>query len=238
MAIKRIKTGIEGLDAMVDGGLEKGTQVLVIGEVGAGKTIFGLHYLYGGALRGEAGLLVTFEEPGDSLLETMKSFNWRAEEFIEEKKLNILQIKLSELTHEVESGFDMIKQCIAELKPKRLVIDSVGSINSLFPGLPDRKAAMHKLTDTVRESGCTTLLLSQPEEGQNAHQRHGGLEIIVDGIIGLNYILSSGDTRFRSLEVLKMRRTHHHNKRVWFEIKNGIYVDYEEGGSIIWLRKK
>lgn len=238
MAVERIATGIPGFDDLVDGGLERGSQTLVVGDVGAGKTIFGLHYLVGGAKRGDTGLFVTFEESPASLHATMADFGWPSRDEVLPAKIHIIDVPLEELAHEVDAGFPTIVHAIEDIQPDRVVVDSIGSIVHLRDDLASQKASMVKLLFLLREAGCTSLLLAQPEEEPSAHKRHGGLALMADGVVGLNYVLSQGDTRYRSIEVVKMRRTNHHNKRVWFAIKDGIQVDYEGSGSIIWLRKK
>ena len=58
----RIKTGIKGLDDLVGGGFVEGSTILLSGDAGSGKTIFGLQYLFNGASKyDEPGVLVTLE---------------------------------------------------------------------------------------------------------------------------------------------------------------------------------
>jgi KaiC/GvpD/RAD55 family RecA-like ATPase len=61
--ITRVTSGIPYLDALTSGGFIRGTTNLVIGPAGAGKTIFGLHFLLEGARQNENGLLVAMQEP-------------------------------------------------------------------------------------------------------------------------------------------------------------------------------
>jgi KaiC/GvpD/RAD55 family RecA-like ATPase len=72
----RVKTGIEGLDAMLHGGLIAQRPYLVVGGPGAGKTILGLQFLVEGAKQGEEGLFVTLDEPPKELIENCKAFGW------------------------------------------------------------------------------------------------------------------------------------------------------------------
>ena len=67
MTIKRIETGIIGFDGLIKGGFPIASTVLLTGSPGTGKTIFGLQYLYNGALKfREKGLYVTFEQTEDA----------------------------------------------------------------------------------------------------------------------------------------------------------------------------
>ncbi len=238
MAVERIASGIQGFDELVDGGLERSSQTLVVGDVGAGKTIFGLHYLVGGAQRGDTGLFVTFEESPASLHATMADFGWPSRDEVLPAKIHIVDVPLEELAQEVDAGYPTLAKALADVKPSRVVVDSIGSIVHLRDDLASQKQSMVGLLALLREAGCTSLLLAQPEDEPSAHKRHGGLALMADGVVGLNYVLSQGDTRYRSIEVVKMRRTNHHNKRVWFAIKDGIQVDREGAGAIIWLCKK
>ena len=67
--IKRIKSGIFGLDDLVQGGIPKNSIVLVSGEAGSGKSIFGLQFLVQGAKNNEKGIYVTFEQPEYAVVE-------------------------------------------------------------------------------------------------------------------------------------------------------------------------
>ncbi|MEM4679227.1 MAG: ATPase domain-containing protein, partial [Candidatus Jordarchaeales archaeon] len=66
--IERVKTGIPGLDEITNGGFVKGTNILVTGGAGTGKTIFCMQFLYYGAKEyDEPGVFVTLEERPDDL---------------------------------------------------------------------------------------------------------------------------------------------------------------------------
>ncbi|CAN5840514.1 hypothetical protein BH23GEM5_BH23GEM5_02390 [soil metagenome] len=59
---RKIPTGVEGLDRILEGGLPKEEIYLVQGEPGTGKTIFGLQFLLAGRDLGEAGLFFTLTQ--------------------------------------------------------------------------------------------------------------------------------------------------------------------------------
>ena len=58
--VERIATGIKGFDALVQGGLPKGSASLVAGAPGTGKTIFCLQALFNNALAGKNCLFFSF----------------------------------------------------------------------------------------------------------------------------------------------------------------------------------
>jgi len=82
--ITRVTSGVPYLDALTSGGFIKGTTNLVIGPAGAGKTIFGLHFLLEGARRNENGLLVAMQEPPWAIRRDASSFSFFDHSFFAE----------------------------------------------------------------------------------------------------------------------------------------------------------
>jgi KaiC/GvpD/RAD55 family RecA-like ATPase len=76
---KLIKTGIEGLDEMLNGGLIPHRPYIISGPPGSGKTLLCLQFLYQGLLEGEKVLFVTLDEPPNEIKANIKQFEWDAE---------------------------------------------------------------------------------------------------------------------------------------------------------------
>ncbi len=74
--MERVKTGVEGLDAMLKGGLLPARPYVVSGPTGSGKTILAMHFLVEGLRRGEPCLLVTLDEPPIEVKANMAQFGW------------------------------------------------------------------------------------------------------------------------------------------------------------------
>jgi circadian clock protein KaiC len=62
MTLKRISTGITGLDEVLLGGLIAEQAYLIKGQPGSGKTTLGFHFLSTGMALGETSLLISFSE--------------------------------------------------------------------------------------------------------------------------------------------------------------------------------
>ena len=74
---QRLKTGIEGLDEILEGGLVRGVSVLLEGPPGSGKTNLGLQILYNGMTRfDEPALVVSFEQFPDQIFRDALQFGW------------------------------------------------------------------------------------------------------------------------------------------------------------------
>src|SRR6185436_14812143 len=70
------KTGIEGLDDILNGGLPRNRMYLILGEPGVGKTTLALQFLLEGVRLGEKGLYVTLSESRDELVDVAASHGW------------------------------------------------------------------------------------------------------------------------------------------------------------------
>ena len=209
---ERVKTGIPGLDQMVEGGLEKTSVVLVAGEAGTGKTTLALQFLYNGAVNfNEPGLYITFEEQKGMLLRHMNKFGWNFEELEKQKKIKFLSYPPHEVERFISEG-GLIEDIIRDLGVKRLVIDSVTSLLLLYENEYKRREAFIKTMDALRKWGCTCLLTSEGEPGAGHEARtRFGIEFLADGLIMVHSI-RRGDVRDLALEVVKLRGINHDRK--------------------------
>src|SRR3990172_4878707 len=85
---ERVKTGIQGLDELIAGGLKPASLTLLTGTAGTGKTILCSQFLYEGAKTfNEPGVYVTFEEPPENIKKDSLNFGWDFEELEKQKKI-------------------------------------------------------------------------------------------------------------------------------------------------------
>jgi KaiC/GvpD/RAD55 family RecA-like ATPase len=71
MTISRVSFGVEGLDAMLSGGLLEKSICAIVGTYGTGKTSFALQFAYDGLCRGEKVIYISLEEREELLQATM-----------------------------------------------------------------------------------------------------------------------------------------------------------------------
>lgn len=120
--IERVTTGVMGFDALVEGGLPKGSNVLITGAPGAGKTIFGLHYLYSGAMAGERGLYISLDSHSELLKEQALQFGMDFSKLEAEDKVVFLNVPINQMKFDL---FDAIKKAQERIGAKRVVFDSM-----------------------------------------------------------------------------------------------------------------
>ncbi|MFH1586365.1 MAG: ATPase domain-containing protein, partial [Candidatus Diapherotrites archaeon] len=93
--MERIKTGITGLDDLIQGGIPEGSTVLLAGGAGTCKTIMGTTFLYRGAKDfNEAGLYVTLETNVKNITWNMESFGWDIKPLQDKNLFKVYRLKL------------------------------------------------------------------------------------------------------------------------------------------------
>ncbi|HEY4673141.1 MAG TPA: ATPase domain-containing protein, partial [Nitrososphaerales archaeon] len=137
----RVRTGISDLDKMLGGGFMEGDAVLLAGSAGTGKTTLALQYLVNGVTQfGDAGIYVTFEQLPDQLYRDAKNFGWDLRKMEEQNKFRLICTS-PELLLETDGGESILDGPIKEIRPRRLVIDSLSHLEMFVPERELRKEA-------------------------------------------------------------------------------------------------
>ena len=203
--LRRVKTGIPGLDSLMEGGLVKNCVYLVAGETGTGKTIFGCQYLWSGLEKGEPGVYITMEETPEDIREDALQFGWDFQKYEKKGLCRIIYHDPSEVNN---LGNVMLNEIMA-VKAQRLVIDSTSIMNLNIENPAQIRRKIYSIISAIKRNGETTaILLSEIPEGTKALSKYGVEEFVVDGVVVMNYI-GMGDVTARSLIIRKMRRTNH-----------------------------
>ncbi|MEM5882734.1 MAG: ATPase domain-containing protein [Candidatus Aenigmatarchaeota archaeon] len=220
--VERIKTGIPGLDDLIAGGFPQSSTILLSGVAGAGKTIFCLQFIYNGAyVYNEPGVYISLEEEPERLISyAAEEFNWNFKELIEKKMVSFVSAEM----YSFEKLRDLIETEVIRLRAKRLVIDPSTILGLYFEKALQVRKSILDLTRLVKRLGCTTILVSEIEEGSGKISGLGVEEFVVDGIIILYYIKEAGFYT-RGLCVRKMRATDHDSGIHPIQItRNGLVV--------------
>jgi len=220
----RIKTGIQNFDSLIEGGFEKNSINLLVGDSGSGKTIFATKFLMEGIKEGETCLYITFEEKKEEFYFNMLDFGWDLEKLEKSGKFIFLEYTPEKVKTMLEEGGGSIETIVLKKKIKRLVIDSITSFALLFEDDLKKREAALALFNMLRKWGCTSVLTYEEEPSKERKVTSRTLEFESDSIISI-YFLRTGKERKRFIEVLKMRGTKHSREVYPLEIdKKGIYI--------------
>jgi KaiC/GvpD/RAD55 family RecA-like ATPase len=203
----RLKTGISGLDEMLNGGIPARRHIAIYGGPGAGKTSFAFEFLYRGAKLKENGVYITLEETQEDIIANMRNtfpLFTDVDDLIKTKKLEI--IKPDEL--DLVGVAEIIEDRILKNKVKRAVIDSSTMIRMSFEKDIEYRKTLFEFLSLLRNLDCTTLTTVEATTSKREEMKYDIEHFVMDGIINL-YSLDRGETRIRALEVFKMRGTDH-----------------------------
>src|SRR3990172_4606781 len=129
MLLVRVRTGISDLDKMLGGGFMEGDAVLLAGSPGTGKTTLALQYLVNGATQfGENGIYVTFEQLPDQIYRDAKNFGWDLRKMEDEDRFRLVCTS-PDLLLEAHDGEHLLDEPIRQIKPRRIVIDSLSHLS-------------------------------------------------------------------------------------------------------------
>ena len=216
----RLETGIAGLDKMLAGGFLPGTANLVRGAPGTGKTVLSLQYLLHGVERGEAGLLISFEEFPQSLQTDAQGLGWDLRAWQERGLLHLYFTSPQVLLKSLEAPAGPLSDLFFEKNIKRVVLDSVTHFTRLTNDPLQLRHIYNRLINALKREGVTALLLA--EEGRTETQRteRGALSFVVDSITLLRYVEVESAIQ-RAITVMKMRSSDHVKEIRRYEIRQG-----------------
>lgn len=208
--LRKVPTGVAGLDEMLGGGFPAGHVVLVTGLPGTGKTCLGLQFLLAGAAGGERGVFLSLEEDVPQLLESARQFRWPVDAAVEKSLLKVVRLDPRETRRSIQRVKGELGKELEALQAKRIVVDSVSLLNMLSDDEPGRRETLFALAGACRETGATTVLTAEADPLHPEVTRDGLSEYVADGVVVLGYATGADGHRVGlSLRILKMRRTAH-----------------------------
>ena len=214
----RVPTGIEGFDALVEGGLPRGSLILLAGNPGAGKTSFSSRYLHFGLTkRSEPGIYVSFAESREAFFANSQRMKMDFEPFEKNHDFEFLDFATPEMEKTAGDILTVVLSEIGRIKAKRLVIDSFSALSQSFRLPVEARAVLHTvLGKMVRLAGCTTLLVVEKPLGET-RTGTGIEEFVADGVVLLTLEPGRGDLD-RKIQVVKMRGTKANTNEHGYEI--------------------
>ena len=214
--LERVKTGVNAFDELVMGGLPRARTTVVGGTPGSGKTVFATQFLaHGITTFGENGVLVTFEEPPSDIEANMSGFGWNLAAWRKENRLAFVDASPPANEELVVGDFDLsgllsrIQHAVKSVGAKRVVLDSLTQLFDHFIGDPKilRRELFH-ISSALKKAGLTVLMTAERNSEYGEISRHRLEEFIADNVVILRNVLHR-EKRRRTIEVLKMRGSHH-----------------------------
>jgi circadian clock protein KaiC len=245
--VARVASGIEGLDAVLGGGLPQRRLTLVTGTAGAGKTLVAVQFLACGlAQHDEAAVFVTFEERPGAIRRNFRSFGWDIAEWEDAGRWTFVDASPHVQDDTVVAGeYDLaslvvrVRHAVAETGARRVALDSTGSLVDQYGNAVAARRALFQVAAELQEMGVTAVMTAERADDYGPITRHGFEEFVADNVVILRNALE-GEKRRRTVEVLKLRGGAHLKGEQLLSIRSGrgmvvvpqhaVTLDYEASG--------
>jgi circadian clock protein KaiC len=194
------------LNALLGGGIERGSSTLILGPAGTGKSLFALGFVSDAVRRGEKAAMFVFDEELGLLFERAKGLGIDIEAMVRADQLIIEQVDAAELTPGELS--ERVRECVEENEARTVVIDSLNGYQAAMPGEHALILHMHELLQYLNRRGASTFL-TVAQHGLVGDMRSPvDVTYLADTVILLRYFEARGRVR-RAISVIKKRTSAH-----------------------------
>lgn len=228
-APERASSGVQALDDMLDEGYRTGSSTLMAGPTGTGKTLMGLHFLFGGIHQGDHGIMANFQEDPSQLEQIAQGFGWSmANDELTLMYRSPVDLYLDQWVYE---ALDYIKQTGA----RRLFVDSLNDLESATSD-PERFGEfLYSFLRRCARSNVSVLMSYEVRDlFGTTRLTDKAASNLSDNVVLLQYT-PTASTMHRTLTVLKTRGSTHDPNIRRFEITRG---GIKLAASSSWLPRR
>lgn len=203
---QRIPSGSSGFDALLGGGLDRGTSTLIVGAAGTGKSSLATQFAMTAAERGERSAIFIFDESLRSFTTRSKGLGFPVEQRMTEGLVQVRPIDPAELS---PGEFISAIRHAAQVEGARIIV--IDSLNGYLNAMPEERfvlVQLHELLAFLGQLGVLTLLISA-QQGLIGHM-HSTIDVsyLADSVVLLRYYEAAGEVK-QAISVLKKRTGPH-----------------------------
>ncbi len=205
-AREALSTSSPQLDALLGGGVDRGSSVLVLGPAGTGKSLLCLTFIKTAIERGESAAMFVFDEELQLLIQRAAALGIDLQGYVDSGRLVLEQVDAAELTPGEFSS--RVRACVEQHHARTVVIDSLNGYQAAMPGEQALVLHVHELLQYLNRQGATTFL-TVAQHGLVGEMRSPvDLTYIADTVVLLRYFEAHGRVR-RAISVIKKRTGMH-----------------------------
>lgn len=218
-----VPSGIPGLDALMGGGIDRGTATLVAGPPGSGKSTVSLQYAAAAAARGDHAAVFAFEESKAILLARAAGIGMHIEEGRGPGQIMIRQVDPTDIAP--GEFAHIVCRAVEEDNARVVVIDS---LNGYLNAMPDDRSLLVQLRELLsylNNHGVATFLVTAQSGMMGAAMRSPvDTSYLADSVVMMRLYEHQGKVK-KAISTLKKRSGPHEEsiRRIWFDAK-GIHL--------------
>lgn len=212
-----VASGNAELDQLLGGGLERGTNALLLGSAGVGKSSLALAYAIAAAERGEHAVFFAFDEGRGTIEARAQTLGLPLQKHLDSGKIRFQQVDPAELS---PGEFAATLRRSVEIDNARVVI--IDSLNGYLNAMPDERfliLQMHELLSYLAQQGVLTILILAQHGLVGPMDTPLDISYLSDAVVMLRYFEFGGTVR-RALSVVKKRSGNHEHTIREFRLGN------------------
>jgi len=206
------------LNALLGGGIERGSSTLVLGPAGTGKSLLTLSFALQAIERGESAAIFIFDEELGLLFERAKGLGLDLAPLRESGKLIVEQVDAAELAP--GEFAQRVRTCVQEHNARTVVIDSLNGYQAAMPEEKQLILHMHELLQFLNRQGANTFLTVAQHGLVGDMKAPVDVTYLADTVILLRYFEAMGRVR-RAISVIKKRTSGHEDTIREYRIGKG-----------------
>ena len=199
-----IGSGVDELDALLGGGIERGTISVISGPTGVGKTTTGTQFVAEAARRGERSAVYLLEESAATYRHRSKAVGIPVAEMEETGTLAVEAVE--PLTMQPEEFASRVRREVEENDTRVVMIDGIRGYRVSIQGeRDDLVRKIHALGRYLRNMGVTVVFVDEVDAVAGEFQAtNAGISYLADNVVYLRYLEIDGQLR-KVIGVLKKR---------------------------------
>ncbi|MCV9967468.1 AAA family ATPase [Pararhizobium sp. BT-229] len=212
-----LSSGIPALDALLGGGVDRGSSTLILGPAGTGKSTFAFQFVASTIRRGQKGAVFVFDEELGLLFSRLRPMGIDLEAMRASGDLHIEQLDAAELSP--GEFAHRVRERVDSAQAKTVVIDS---INGYQASMPEENALilhMHELLQYLNRQGTNTFLTVAQHGLVGDMKSPVDVTYLADTVVLLRYFEATGKVR-RAVSIIKKRTGYHEDTIREFSIGN------------------
>jgi circadian clock protein KaiC len=201
-----LKSDSAELDALLGGGVERGSSILILGPAGTGKSLLALSFVAAAIARGESAAMFIFDEELGLLFERAKGVGIDLEAMTATGRLAVEQVDAAQLTPGELSA--RVRGCVEQKGARTVVIDSLNGYQAAMPAEQALILHMHELLQYLNRQGVSTFVTVAQHGLVGDMKSPVDVTYLADTVILLRYFEAVGRVR-RAISVIKKRTGAH-----------------------------
>lgn len=212
-----VSSGHQDLDALLGGGLNRGTTTLIMGPAGSGKSTLAMQYALQMAQLGEPSMFFTFDEIRSIVLARASALGFDFATHVESGVITVQQLDPAEVSPG-EFGTRICEGVQAGCK--LVIIDSLNGYMNAMPGEKYLTNQLHELSAYLNQQGVVTIFILAQHGMVGPTETPVDLSYLADTVVSTRYFEAGGAVR-RALSVIKKRSGYHEKTIREFQLVAG-----------------